>query len=125
MILVDTVIWADHIGRADERLTDLLLRTAVLGHPFILGELALGNLARRDETLGFLSRLPQIGMARVGEVMALIEERHLHGTGIGFVDASLLASVLMRPGTKLWTRDRRLNAAAAKLDVAMEWTMSH
>jgi hypothetical protein len=42
----------------------------------------------------------------------------LSGLGIGYVDAHLLASVKLTDDARLWTRDGRLAAAAARLDLA-------
>jgi regulation of enolase protein 1 (concanavalin A-like superfamily) len=49
------------------------------------------------------------------EVRAFVEQHRLYGAGIGYVDAHLLASVVLTPGSSLWTRDKRLLAAATKL----------
>ena len=38
MILVDTSIWIDHLRCRDTRLINLLDRSQVLAHPFIIGE---------------------------------------------------------------------------------------
>ena len=45
------------------------------------------------------------------EVLALIENHHLMGTGIGWIDLHLLTSALLND-VVLWTRDRRLAEAA-------------
>jgi hypothetical protein len=37
---------------------------------------------------------------------------------IGYVDAHLLAGVRLTPGASLWTHDKRLQTAAAHLNVA-------
>lgn len=52
--------------------------------------------------------------------MQLIEAETLAGTGIGYIDAHLLTAVASAPGWKLWTRDRRLHAAASRLNLAFE-----
>ena len=44
MILVDTSVWIEHLRSANAILRELLGDGEVLGHPFVLGELALGNL---------------------------------------------------------------------------------
>jgi hypothetical protein len=53
------------------------------------------------------------------EVLHFVEERALFGRGIGYVDAHLLASLHLTPGTQLWTRDQRLHDVARQMDVAM------
>lgn len=118
MILVDTAVWIDHFRDGDRRLTELLERSVVLAHPWVIGELALGNLHGRAEILRLLADLPQATIAMPAELLALIEHRELCGTGIGYVDAQLLAATMLTDGATLWTRDRRLNAAAQQLGVA-------
>lgn len=117
MILVDTSIWIDHLRVGDADLTALLLEQRVLAHPAVIGELAVGSLARRNEVLALLHGLPQAVPATDAEVLALIETRRLFGLGIGFIDAHLLAAALLTPGATVWTRDRRLATAAAGLDL--------
>jgi predicted nucleic acid-binding protein len=112
MILVDTSIWVDHLRRGDAELAGLLTSGRVLCHPAVTGEIALGQLHDRTGVLGLLANLPQSATATHGEVMALIEARSLSGLGIGYVDAHLLAAVLLTGDASLWTRDRRLRSAA-------------
>lgn len=120
MILVDTSVWIDHLGRGDETLVRLLEEQAVLGHPWIRGELVLGNLNDRDEICRLLSGLPQAPVASIRELDWLVEHECLVGRGIGFVDAQLLASTRLVPGAQLWTRDKRLAAVADALSIAYE-----
>jgi hypothetical protein len=54
--------------------------------------------------------------------MTLVETRHLSGLGIGYVDAHLLAATLLTTDASLWTRDKRLAAAAADLEIAYRTT---
>jgi predicted nucleic acid-binding protein len=110
MILVDTSVWVDHFRNGNERLSHLLLDQQVVTHPMIIGELACGTLRNRAEILQLLSNLPQAAQASHLEVLHMIEERKLMGTGIGYVDAHLLASVLLTPGAQLWTLDRKLQS---------------
>ena len=118
MILVDTSVWIDHWRRRDEILTSLLEQGAVLAHPFVIGELALGSMPRRDFVLNSLRRLPRTSVARDEEVMRLVDREALFGIGIGYIDAHLLAATRLTPGATFWTRDRRLAAAAEKLSLA-------
>ncbi|TWP37169.1 type II toxin-antitoxin system VapC family toxin [Leekyejoonella antrihumi] len=117
MILVDTSIWIDHLRSGDAHLGTLLQHSEVLGHPWVTGELALGNLARRTEVLGLLHNLPQATLATDVEVMTLIDHHRLDGLGIGYVDALLLASTRLSAGAQLWTRDKRLQATAVRLEL--------
>ncbi len=118
MILVDTSIWIDHLARGDAQLKTLLENGEVLAHPFVVTEIALGSLPRRKEIVESLIALPQIAVATHGEVMAFLNNERLFGIGIGFVDLHLLAATRLATGTPLWTRDRRLFHACAKLGVA-------
>lgn len=118
MILVDTSVWIDHLRDSDEPLRNLLEDGKVLGHPFVTGELALGNLRNRNSVLRDLADLPQAPVAQHSEVFHFIEQNALFGLGLGYVDAHLLASVRLTPGATLLTRDKRLLAAAEHLRVA-------
>lgn len=89
-----------------------------MSHPFVIGEVALGHLRQRERVLNAMLRLPQVGIAADSEVLHFIEECALFGRGIGYVDAHLLASLRLTPGTHLWTLDRRLSAVADELGLA-------
>jgi len=118
VILVDTSIWIDHLHRGDDALAALLARDEVLTHPFIIGELALGSLRRRDFVLRALYRLPGANVARHDEVMQMITREKLSGLGIGYIDVHLIAATRITPDALLWTRDRRLAAAAGQLSLS-------
>lgn len=118
MILVDTSVWVQHLRDGDERLAMLLGLGEVLGHPFVVGELALGNMRRRGPVLTNLRDLPQATMATNDEMLRFIDAQALFGRGVGYVDAHLLAATRLTPGAKLWTRDRRLHAVAAQMSLA-------
>ena len=118
MILVDTSVWIDHLRSGDTLLAGLLEQGQVLSHPFIIGELALGNLRQRETVLADLRELPQASVALDDEVMLLIDRDRLFGIGIGYVDAHLLAATRLTQGAALWTRDKRLSAAAERLSLA-------
>ena len=114
MILVDTSVWIQHLRTGEPTLVELLDGSQVLSHPYVLGELALGRLSQREEILGLLSGLPRSAVATHDEVLAFVETHDLPGTGIGYVDAHLLAATLLTPGGRLWTADSRLAAAAVR-----------
>jgi predicted nucleic acid-binding protein len=119
VILVDTSVWVDHLRATDETLAGLLEAGKVLAHPFVIGELALGNLTQRDLMLRTLQDLPQTSLATDREVLHFVDRHRLFGLGIGYVDAHLLAAVRLNAGVALWTRDRRLRRAADRLGLAM------
>ncbi len=114
MILVDTSVWVSHLRKSEPRLAVLLTDGLVLVHPFVIGEIACGNLRNRNTVLRNLQALPLALTAGQSEVLHLIERHRLWGRGIGWVDAHLLASARLT-GCRLWTLDRRLDAAARLL----------
>ncbi len=115
MILADTSVWVDHFRKKDTELYRQLQRNNVSVHPFIVTELALGNLPHRQKTIAALDMLPMVKPAQIGEVRRMIEAHSLFQRGIGFVDAHLIASTFITPHTALWTRDKRLRAVAQTL----------
>ncbi len=117
MILVDTSIWIDHLRRSNEELVSLLYGNLVLMHPCVLGELACGNLESRTDVLKLLTDLPAAATASHAEALYFIEQHSLMGRGIGYIDAHLLASVLLTSAARIWTRDRRLGHVAGHLDL--------
>ena len=118
MILADTSVWINHLRNNDPYLIRLLTENNVLGHPFVRGELALGNLRQRKEILTALDNLPQAPVAFTDEVNYFIEKHSLFGLGIGLIDAHLLAATQLSGNTWLWTHDKRLLAAANRLNLA-------
>lgn len=122
MILVDTSVWIDHFRNGVSWLAELLESNRVLMHPFVVGEIACGNLGARQDTLQLLSNLPGAPVASNAEVMTFIESNRLMGKGIGFVDAHLLAAVALAADATLWTRDKRLRQEAKSLGLEHEAT---
>lgn len=116
-VLVDTSVWVDHFRQGNDSLIALLESNRVMGHPFILGELACGTPPNRGQTLRDLERLQQTQQASVGEVVAFIERERLQGLGCGLVDIVLLASTMMTQGAELWTLDKRLSSLAERFAV--------
>lgn len=116
MILVDTSIWIDHIRRPNSRVIGLLDAQQVCVHPWVVGELACGNLADRANTLYLLRSQPQVAVASDDEVLFFIEKHGIAGKGVGYLDMHLLAAAALG-GVKIWTRDRRLREVAALLEL--------
>ena len=125
MILVDTSVWVDHLQKGVAQLAGLLERGSVVVHPFVVGELACGSLADRATVLELLQDMPAAVVAESDEVLGFIERHRLHGKGIGYVDAHLLASTALTRGATIWTRDLRLRAAAEALGCAYPDTSAH
>ena len=82
MILVDSPVWIAHLRAADAVLADLLLCERVLVHPFVIGEIALGDVREGDYVLGLLRALPASVVARDGEVAELIERSGCSDRGL-------------------------------------------
>lgn len=122
-VLVDTSVWVGHLRSGSEPLAALLNGERVLAHPMIIGELACGHLQRRAEILAWLAELPCAAVASHTEVLTLIDSRGLMGSGIGYVDAHLLAATMLSKPARLWTLDRRLGALTEDLGVAFSPTL--
>jgi predicted nucleic acid-binding protein len=118
VILVDTSLWIAHFRKGAPGLGELLRDGLVLVHPFVVGELACGNLRNRARILADLEALPSALSATHEEAMRLIEDRKLWGLGIGWIDGHLLAASLLS-SCQLWTLDRRLRRAAGEAGVKL------
>jgi hypothetical protein len=116
MVLVDTSVWVRHLRDGDPDLERLLADGEVMCHPFIIGELACGNLKNRHEILTLLQRLPLANQAKHEEVLELIEQNRLAGKGLGYIDVHLSASAVLT-GVRMWTYDKRLNEANEGLGI--------
>jgi predicted nucleic acid-binding protein len=125
LIVVDTSVWVDHLRRGDAALAALLDAGHALMHPFVIAEIACGSLVDRQPLLVLLQSLPMATTADADEVLTFIDKRGLHGKGIGYVDVHLLASTLLTRGATLWTRDKRLRAAAEAFGCAYAGAASH
>jgi len=114
MVLVDTSIWVDHLRKSSPRLRDMLDDGDVVTHPFVIGELACGNLKNRREILALLHSLPVAPCAEDDEILFFLEKHSLTGRGLGLIDMHLLASSQMSKHP-LWTKDKRFKSAAEDL----------
>jgi predicted nucleic acid-binding protein len=120
VILVDTSIWVDHLRAGEPALAQALEQGLVFMHPFVLGELACGNLQNRAEILHLLASLPAAPRATDTEALQFIENRRLMGRGVGYIDVHLLASAVLAGDVRFWTRDRRLAGIAGELRLALQ-----
>ena len=118
MILADTSVWIDHLRRPGPQMAMLLVDGTIIQHPYIVGELAVGNLPDRARNVGRLRAMQQIPVSTDEEFHVFLERQGLAGTGLGFVDIHLLAAVARQSGVCLWTRDKRLLDHAQRLDLA-------
>ena len=113
-VLVDTSVWVDHLRTPDPKLGAMMMAAQVVIHPFVLGELTIGNLRDRSRAVAALAALPSTPVVDSATWLAFVDEHALAGSGIGFVDAHLLVSVAIID-IPLWTRDRRLAERATTL----------
>jgi len=116
MVLVDTSVWVEHLRKGTIGLESSLNDGQVVCHPFIVGELACGNLNNRLQILSLLDTLPFAQLADHEEVLQFIEINRLMGKGLGYIDTHLLASAVLTK-VPLWTLDKSLSKAAALLGI--------
>lgn len=112
MILADTSIWIDHLRICNPVMEAYLLKEQIIQHPFVAAEIALGSLKNRKRVLQDLDEIDSAEVANLEEVRQMIEAHSLYSKGIGLTDAHLIASCLLTPGTRLWTRDSNLTRVA-------------
>lgn len=117
MVLVDTSVWVAHLQKGIGGLEVLLNEGDVICHPFVVGELACGNLKNRAEILSLLQTLPIAVHAEHEEVMHFIENYSLMGKGLGYIDVHLLASAMLAK-VSLWTLDKKLKEISSKLGLS-------
>jgi predicted nucleic acid-binding protein len=118
-VLVDTSVWIDHFRRRSAALVELLEEAQVWTHPFVIGELACGNLAQRSKVLASLSELPRVPVVTHEEALAFVETRRLMGRGLGLIDVHLLASAVLAK-IPFWTSDKRLATVAAEFGLQLQ-----
>ncbi|MBX7061380.1 MAG: PIN domain-containing protein [Pyrinomonadaceae bacterium] len=116
MILVDTSVWVDHIRKGDRMLATLLDEDKVCTHPFVIEELACGNLPNRSEFLDMLTALPASVVAEHDEIIHILDDGEMFGKGLGAVDVHLIASARLSFAL-LWSRDKALTREANRLGV--------
>lgn len=116
MVLVDTSVWVSHFREGGVGLEKLLNDGQVVCHPFIVGELACGNLKNRREILAYLRSLPMAISAEDEEVLNFIENNQLMGTGLGYIDIHLIASAVLT-NVSLWTFDKTLDKITKKIGI--------
>jgi predicted nucleic acid-binding protein len=103
-------------------LVELLNASQVQAHPFVIGEVACGNLKNREGILSLLQDLPTVSVASDDEVLFFIERHGLMGRGIGYIDAHLLSAVCLAGTKRLWTRDKYLRKVAESMQLDFEAT---
>jgi predicted nucleic acid-binding protein len=122
IVLVDTSVWIRFLSNRAPyaaALDALLSRDEVCGHQFVYGELLIGDKGGRKQLLADYEQMYQAPTIAHREVADFVRARRLHGRGIGWIDAHLLAAALVAR-LRLWTTDPRLAAVAAELGVTYE-----
>src|SRR5207248_1638820 len=122
IVLVDTSVWIRFLSNRAPyaaALDQLLSRDEVSGHEFVYGELLIGDKGARKQLLANYVQMHQAPTVRHVDVVEFVRSRRLHGRGIGWIDAHLLASALLAR-LKLWTTDPRLAVVARELGVAYD-----
>jgi predicted nucleic acid-binding protein len=119
MVLVDTSVWVTHLQMGHSKLERFLQDGDVACHPFIVGELACGNLKNRSEILSLIQSLPMTIEAEHQEVLQFIENHQLMGTGLGYIDVHLMASAVLTE-IPIWTLDKKLNTISSKLGIGLD-----
>jgi len=120
IVLVDTSVWIRFLSNRAPwaaELDRLLARDEVSGHEFVYGELLIGDIRGRKQLLHEYEQMHQAPRVAHDDVVSFAHDRRLHGRGLGWIDAHLLASALVGR-LKLWTTDQRLAAVAAELGIA-------
>lgn len=122
MVLVDTSVWIGFLsGKSPHArgLDALLSAGEACGHDLVFGELLIGDKGGRRRFLDDYLLMHQAPTVPHGEVAAFVRHRRLHGRGIGWIDAHLLASVVVGR-QQLWTADPRLAGVAKALGVGYD-----
>jgi len=117
MVIVDTSVWISHLRDGNPGLENLLYEGEVVCHPFIVGELACGNIKNRDEILSLLQSLPMAVSAGYDEMLQFIQCNDLMGKGLGYIDVHLLASAVLTDVT-IWTLDKKLKLVSSAMGIA-------
>ena len=92
IVLIDTSVWLRFLRGEEAGLVARPWITSgqALVHPFVVGELLLGGLSAENEAL--LRSLPWSAPPPPEALYDFVRRHNLAGTGIGWVDAALLAA---------------------------------
>ena len=115
-VLVDTNVWIDFLRQSEPELRDLIKKDRVLTCRCVIGEVMVGSLRDRIGVRQFLLKLPSASEATFSEILKMLEMRRLHGCGLQWNDVILLAAAKLS-SARIWTRDKRLAAAAEEYGI--------
>lgn len=117
LVLVDTSVWLTHFRSSLPGMVALLADGDIVTHTIVLGELSVGNLHRRAQTLADLRALLDARECPPHAVLDFLERNHFYGLGLSWGDVQLLAAAELNR-VPLWTLDTRLRTAAETLGLA-------
>ena len=118
MILVDTSVWVDFFNQHSKaaQLGSLLKTKKVKSHPWIIGELSLGNYGgSRPQVFFDLSNIKYLPVLDPFELIHFVDQYRLYGQGLSFIDVHLLCSSKLE-NIPIWTHDKALKKAAKKFE---------
>jgi predicted nucleic acid-binding protein len=116
-LILDTSVWIEHFKKGNQKVTHLLKTEEIVIHPFILGELTLGqfDLKTRFKILDMLNLLVKIEVDTHDEIIRFVEKNKLMGRGIGWIDCHLLFSAV-KNNLRILTFDKKLKVVADIFD---------
>jgi predicted nucleic acid-binding protein len=117
VILADTNIWCRYFREGQATLSEIIQHDFLAIHPLVIGELAVGNIPNRQQTLADLHAFHPVRSATYEETHHLIEDNQLWGKGLQWNDFAILASVIASDNILLWTEDKRLAEIATLFSV--------
>jgi hypothetical protein len=118
VVIVDTGAWIRYFRdkTLEPAIAPLLESNQTAMHPLVLAELTMGGFSRhRKQILADLKSLPAARTFEIDDVLGFVETAHLHGTGLSYVDASILCSAIAL-GYRIQTSDKLLQTHAKRLD---------
>jgi predicted nucleic acid-binding protein len=118
-VLVDTSVWLRALAGKQPYAShlDALLRWRhVLGHPFVYGELLMGDNGGRAELLERYELLRTAVVMPHREVVAFVRSQSLQARKLGWVDVHLIASAINAEAL-LWSADGSISLAAQDLGI--------
>ena len=124
LVLVDSSMWVRswRPGFLEVRasLHRLIEADRVAGHPFVFGELLVGDRGTRREALALYPETATVVLPVPHEdVVVFVQQHRLSGRGLGWIDCHLLATVVQHR-LWLWSADTPLMRAARLFDVAFD-----
>jgi len=118
-VLVDTTVWVQHFRIAVPELVALAVAGEIVSHPVVIGELAVGGLRNRPQTMTELRGLPLVSECTAIDALDFLEQHRLYNLGLSWCDVQILAAAVL-DGVPIWTLDQRLHAEATARSLA--WT---